>query len=117
MSAERGFSLVEVLCALTIAAMGVVMLMQMVVSGARMSRALDAGLAARLQLRALRAADAAGEGASGGVVWRVVKTPATGQLADIAPGLPWQLIERRIRIEPAQGPALAVSEWRLERTP
>lgn len=91
---EKGFSLVEVLCALAIAAISIVVLTGGVTGSLRSARALDMHLGARVILQSIledelaagNTAPAVREGDSGPYRWRLTIAPAReGAAAKLPP--------------------------------
>lgn len=109
MRSEDGFSLVEVLCAVTVAALGLVMLMQMHTASLQLGGRLDAENAIRRMASARLALGETGAGRQDGVAWQVERQVAAG---DATSGL--KLIRENLRVSGPSGARLVLSRLVLE---
>ena len=109
---DEGFSLIEVLCAMTVAALGLVLLMQMHAASIRLDGRLDADSRARRIASGKLAVAVAGSSGESGLDWRFDRVVASRD-ADSK----LLLVRESLQVRGASGAPLLVTRLVLEPAP
>lgn len=112
MSREDGFSLIEVLCAVTVAALALVLFLQMRSAATRLDSRVFGETVARTVAAEKFALGVMGEGSVGNIIWQAKQET---YLRDSKTGL--RLVRETVLVEAGDGVSFRFSRYVLDQSP